>query len=227
MTLAAQLFTSILPLFIAIGTVRQLHPMADTLTQSVGFNVADAAGILLQWSGETPTNASFGVVGILMTVISATSFARALGRAYGHIWSAPQSPRSGRMALHPEFHWEQRRQRIPSIIAPDSGVRHCPGRNLKADCRIAAGAALGLIEGEVPACRASKRAHVRSLVGPGSRIGVDENVRGHQARLAAIDDVPIGPPSWDLRLHTRALILRSFESSRHAPATYLSHRRVR
>lgn len=92
MTLAAQLFTSILPLFIVIGTIPQLHQVADTLTQSVGFDVAEAAGTSLQWSIDTPTNASFGVVGILMTVISATSFARALGRAYGHIWSAPKVP---------------------------------------------------------------------------------------------------------------------------------------
>lgn len=92
MTLAAQLFTSILPLFIAIGTIPQLHQIADRLTQSVGFDVAETAGTSLQWSIDTPTTASFGVVGILMTVISATSFARALGRAYGHIWSAPKVP---------------------------------------------------------------------------------------------------------------------------------------
>ena len=38
---------------------------------------------------SNPSTATFGVVGLLMTLISATSFARALGRMYARCWDVP------------------------------------------------------------------------------------------------------------------------------------------
>ena len=83
MTLAAQAFTSLVPVMIAIGTLGAMDPVSEALRTEYGLNLAD-----LDASGDSSTT-SFGVVGVLMLVISATSYARALGRTYGHIWAAP------------------------------------------------------------------------------------------------------------------------------------------
>lgn len=83
MTLSAQAFTSLVPVMMAIGTLGAMDSVAETLESDYGLDLRDMNG------APTSSAAAFGAVGVLMLVVSATSFARALGRIYGHIWSHP------------------------------------------------------------------------------------------------------------------------------------------
>ena len=79
MTLAAQAFTSILPVLLLLTTMPGAGVLDRTIAMfglSQGLGPVDSAG----------TYASFGVIGALMTVISATSMARALDRMYVGVW---------------------------------------------------------------------------------------------------------------------------------------------
>ncbi|HEY5858552.1 MAG TPA: hypothetical protein VIW24_32160 [Aldersonia sp.] len=87
MTLAAQAFTSILPVLIAVSSFGS-HEAVDDIASWVGL-VPFGAQIESYADTTTPSAATFGVVGLLMIVISATSFARALGRMYGRCWDVP------------------------------------------------------------------------------------------------------------------------------------------
>ena len=87
MTLAAQLFTSILPLLIVLSSVGH----NDGVDRMIGW-----AGIIpisdrLEFEGTSsfPSTTTFSLVGALMTIISATSYARALGRFYARTWRVP------------------------------------------------------------------------------------------------------------------------------------------
>jgi membrane protein len=91
MTLAAQEFTSVLPVIIAVGTIGDLRPAADTLVDQFGIdptslNIAATLGTV---QANRPTFATFGLIGLLMIILSGTSFARALGRVYGRVWHTP------------------------------------------------------------------------------------------------------------------------------------------
>ena len=92
MTLAAQAFTSIFPLVIATLSfldrpdAGQLsEQLADTLglPSSTRSTLADA---LPEGSDQAAT---FGVLGVLIVLVSATSFSRALTRMYAKAWSIP------------------------------------------------------------------------------------------------------------------------------------------
>ncbi|NMM85676.1 hypothetical protein B2J88_15080 [Rhodococcus sp. SRB_17] len=79
MTLSAQSFTSLLPVIIAAATLEQLEPLASKIRGEFGIALSGLGT-------ESSASAAFGVVGVLMLVISATSYARALGRMYGRLW---------------------------------------------------------------------------------------------------------------------------------------------
>lgn len=84
MTLAAQAFTSLVPVMITIGTLGAMDPVSEALSADYGLDLTALD------DGPTDSSAAaFGVVGVLMLVVSATSYARALGRIYGRIWSLP------------------------------------------------------------------------------------------------------------------------------------------
>ncbi|NMM85825.1 hypothetical protein B2J88_15865 [Rhodococcus sp. SRB_17] len=82
MTLAAQSFTSLLPVIIAVGALDNLQPIAAAFFDTYGV---DLSGLE---TGASPS-AAFGVIGVLMLIVSATSFARALGRMYARTWLVP------------------------------------------------------------------------------------------------------------------------------------------
>ena len=91
MTIAAQFFTSVFPILIMLATWigGGSNDIADALgmpkeTQSV---LSDA---LETNSGAT----TFGIVGTLIVLASATSLARALTRAFSVIWGFPAPERS-------------------------------------------------------------------------------------------------------------------------------------
>jgi len=87
MTIAAQVFTSVLPILIAfatwfgrdsidvIATVAQVPPQTEGVLEDVL---------------EAPSDATFGIIGALVVLISATSLSRALTRACAAIWELPR-----------------------------------------------------------------------------------------------------------------------------------------
>jgi uncharacterized BrkB/YihY/UPF0761 family membrane protein len=92
MTLAAQVFTSILPILIAAGTLRgRLGPEADSAFVE-NLSLDERTADLLQESlprdvdGVTAT----GIIGLLLLIIASTSFARALERCFRRIWRTPK-----------------------------------------------------------------------------------------------------------------------------------------
>lgn len=85
MTLAAQSFTSLLPVIIAFGIFDSLQPIAATVLNTYGLDLS-ALG------AGSSSSAAFGIAGMLMLVVSATSYARALGRMYARTWLVPISP---------------------------------------------------------------------------------------------------------------------------------------
>jgi membrane protein len=95
MTIAGQFFTSIFPILVLISVIvdrNDSHQIADALnmpgqTQNV---LSDALG--------QPSAASFGLVGALIVLISATSLSRALTRAFATIWRLSRPKTSLRSA---------------------------------------------------------------------------------------------------------------------------------
>jgi membrane protein len=86
MTLAAQLFTSVLPVIMAASVLVDSAALRETLLDPFGV---DPNAFVQDGFEVTSEAAAFGAVGLLMVLISGTSFARALGRIYGKIWAAP------------------------------------------------------------------------------------------------------------------------------------------
>ncbi|WP_454197089.1 hypothetical protein [Nocardia sp. Marseille-Q1738] len=87
LALAAQIFTSVLPVMIAASIFSGWQAPANTISDQFGFDSRSLS------DGEAvptdPSVAAFGVVGLLMVLLGGTSFARALGRVYEAIWKVP------------------------------------------------------------------------------------------------------------------------------------------
>ncbi|WP_226435594.1 hypothetical protein [Rhodococcus yananensis] len=84
MTLAGQMFTSVLPVLIAMSALVDGAVLGRILQDRFSIDAAIVQVEDLQMTSQT---AAFGVFGALMVVISGTSFTRALGRMYGRIWN--------------------------------------------------------------------------------------------------------------------------------------------
>jgi len=92
MTLAAQVFTSILPILIVAGSLRgRLNPEADSAFVE-NLSLDERTADLLQQSlpREVDAVTATGVIGALLLIIAATSFARALERCFRKIWRTPK-----------------------------------------------------------------------------------------------------------------------------------------
>lgn len=85
LALAAQIFTSVLPVIIAASVSSGWHTAADTINDQFGFDSRSLSGSAGS-APRDPSFAAFGVVGLLMIVLGGTSFARALARVYGAVW---------------------------------------------------------------------------------------------------------------------------------------------
>jgi membrane protein len=86
MTIAAQLFTSVFPILIALSTLGGPNP---------GFiaketKLPDETYDVLTEAFGAPASATFGIVGALIVLVSATSLSRALTRAFAAIWQLPR-----------------------------------------------------------------------------------------------------------------------------------------
>ena len=87
MTIAAQLFTSIFPLLIlaAVGLGRR---KGDWIADAI--DMPQASRRVLDEALANRGVSSFGVLGSVIVLISATSLARAIARSYGTIWALPR-----------------------------------------------------------------------------------------------------------------------------------------
>lgn len=90
MTLAAKAFTSVLPVIIAASSIRRRNPLAFVIHDQLGIDPETLTGMGGgRFAVTEPSYAAFGIVGVLMLLISGTSYARALGRLYSRVWSVP------------------------------------------------------------------------------------------------------------------------------------------
>ncbi|MDH6282407.1 hypothetical protein [Prescottella agglutinans] len=89
MTLAAQSFTSVLPVVIAASTLGNRDTATKGFFSQFGIDVEAVDVPPGSFEPTEPTFAAFGIIGLLMVVLSGTSFARALGRMYGRVWHVP------------------------------------------------------------------------------------------------------------------------------------------
>lgn len=87
MTLAGQAFTSILPVMILLSAIPGKGLVDDALA---GYDMT-SGDLALTSSSDTESSAvTFGVIGAVMTIVSATSFSRALDRMYSRVWEVPR-----------------------------------------------------------------------------------------------------------------------------------------
>ncbi|BDU00161.1 hypothetical protein [Nocardia sputorum] len=88
LALAAQIFTSVLPVMIAASVFSGWHAPAKTINDQFGF---DSRSLYTDGGSLSadPAIAAFGVVGLLMVLLGGTSFARALARVYEAVWKVP------------------------------------------------------------------------------------------------------------------------------------------
>lgn len=89
MTLAAKIFTCVLPVIIAGSVFSQLDLATRAIDDQLGLDRATFRSAFGVVAASDPTFAAFGVVGLLMVVISGASFAKTLARIYGKLWDVP------------------------------------------------------------------------------------------------------------------------------------------
>jgi len=92
MTLAAHAFTSVLPILIVAGALRaSADPgTAQIFAEHLGFDEATAEILEKSLPGEAQELRATGVIGVVLLLIAATSFARALERSLRTIWRTPR-----------------------------------------------------------------------------------------------------------------------------------------
>ena len=90
--LAAQAFSAILPLFIVVSSISP-HPGGDSpatvLLGKLGLGGAEMSSLKTAVAPPASARASIGVLGVLLALLTATSFARALQRSYQLAWRLP------------------------------------------------------------------------------------------------------------------------------------------
>jgi membrane protein len=95
MTLAAQAFTSVFPLLILVAVLRPRrsgNQLGEGLADSLGLSPSASAALEVALPEGSTAAGAFGVVGALVTLLSATSYSRALVRLYAGIWDVPRPP---------------------------------------------------------------------------------------------------------------------------------------
>jgi membrane protein len=88
MTIAAQFFTSVLPILILFATLAAGAGVTDTVADAV--SMPEESRSVFEEAVETGGGSAFGLVGALMVLASATSLSRALSRAFTAIWTLPR-----------------------------------------------------------------------------------------------------------------------------------------
>ena len=92
--LAAQAFSAILPLFIVVSTISP-HPGGDSpgafLARRLGLAADDVASLRVAVVPPPSARTSIGALGVVLALLTATSFARALQRSYELAWRLPRA----------------------------------------------------------------------------------------------------------------------------------------
>lgn len=84
MTIAAQFFTSVLPLLILIAT---LGAGSDRFSDAI--DLPEQSRQVIEGAVDSG-GAAFGIIGVVFVLVSATSLSRALARAFAAIWRLPR-----------------------------------------------------------------------------------------------------------------------------------------
>jgi membrane protein len=87
MTIAAQFFTSVLPILILTATWAASRD-ADAIVDALG--VPEQSRSIIEQAVQGADSAAFGIAGTLFLLVSATSLSRALTRAFAAIWDMPR-----------------------------------------------------------------------------------------------------------------------------------------
>lgn len=97
MTLAAQAFTSIFPLLITLVAFfdRGNGSVGDDIAKALSLPDSVRQALDQALPAESQQFAAFGLISVLIVLVSATSFARALGRMYAKAWHVPPSGWNG------------------------------------------------------------------------------------------------------------------------------------
>jgi membrane protein len=95
MTLAAQAFTSVFPLLILVATLRPGagNQVGRALADSLGLDPQARAALEAALPPAGTAANGFGIAGIIVVLLSATSFSRALARMYARVWDAQRPGR--------------------------------------------------------------------------------------------------------------------------------------
>ena len=92
--LAAQAFSAILPLIIVVSTISP-RPGGDSpaafLARRLGLSTEDVSSLQGAVAPPPSARASIGVLGVVLALLTATSFARALQRSYELAWRLPRA----------------------------------------------------------------------------------------------------------------------------------------
>ncbi len=93
MTLAAQAFTSLFPLIITVAALLpgSSQSLSDRLSDGLGLPDSSRAVLEQVLPAQPETRGAFGILGVVIVVISATSMSRALARMYAKVWQVPRS----------------------------------------------------------------------------------------------------------------------------------------
>ena len=92
--LAAQAFSAILPLFIVVATISP-QPGGDSpgvfMARRLGLTAEDVSSLQSVVAPPPSARASIGIVGVVLSLLTATSFARALQRSHELAWRLPRT----------------------------------------------------------------------------------------------------------------------------------------
>jgi membrane protein len=92
--LAAQAFSAILPLFIVVATISP-QPGGDSpgvfMARRLGLTAEDVSSLQSVVAPPPSARASIGIVGVVLALLTATSFARALQRSHELAWRLPRT----------------------------------------------------------------------------------------------------------------------------------------
>jgi membrane protein len=92
--LAAQAFSAVLPLVIVVSTISP-RPGGDSpgayLARRLGLAADDVSSLQVAVAPPPSARASIGVLGVVLALLTATSFARALQRSYELAWRLPRA----------------------------------------------------------------------------------------------------------------------------------------
>jgi membrane protein len=92
--LAGQAFSAILPLIMVVNTISP-HPGGDSpaaaLARRLGLGPRDVSSLQSAIAPPPSARASIGILGVILAVLTATSFARALQRSYELAWRLPSA----------------------------------------------------------------------------------------------------------------------------------------